>query len=84
MQELLDYPKLLPLVAMVGCGFIAVLSIVGGCIRAVVASRAREQTRREIAAYVAEGSMSPEQGERLLAAGKPERSGGCGWGWGSC
>lgn len=27
---------------------------------------ARERTRREIAAYIAEGSMSPEQGERIL------------------
>ncbi len=31
---------------------------------------AGERTRREIAAYIAEGSMTPEQGERLLAAGK--------------
>lgn len=31
---------------------------------------AAERTRREIAAYIAEGSMSPEQGERLLSTGK--------------
>lgn len=31
---------------------------------------AGERTRREIAAYIAEGSMTPEQGERLLASGK--------------
>ena len=36
----------------------------------------KERTRREIAAYIAEGSMSPEQGERLMNAGK--RSRGCG------
>ena len=30
----------------------------------------RERTRREIAAYIAEGSMTPEQGERLLKAGE--------------
>ncbi len=29
----------------------------------------RERTKREIAAYVAEGSMTPEQGERILRAG---------------
>jgi len=29
----------------------------------------RERTKREIAAYVAEGSMTPEQGERILKAG---------------
>lgn len=31
---------------------------------------ARERTRREIAAFIAEGSLSPEQGEKLMAAGK--------------
>lgn len=29
---------------------------------------ARERTKREIAAYIAEGSLSPEQGERLIRA----------------
>ena len=28
----------------------------------------RERTRREIAAYVAEGSITPDQGERLMKA----------------
>lgn len=32
----------------------------------------REKTRREIAAYIAEGSMSPEQGERLMSSGERE------------
>lgn len=36
----------------------------------IVQSLARERTRREIAAYIAEGTMTPEQGERLLNAGK--------------
>jgi hypothetical protein len=31
---------------------------------------ARERTKRDIAAYIAEGSMTPEQGERLIKAGK--------------
>jgi hypothetical protein len=38
--------------------------------RKTVSVRERERTRREIAAYVAEGSMTPEDGARLLAAGK--------------
>ena len=42
-----------------------VFSIVGNTIKAV----SREKTRREIAAYIAEGSMSPEQGEKLMKAG---------------
>jgi hypothetical protein len=35
----------------------------------VVKSVSRERTRREIAAYIAEGTMTPEQGERLMRAG---------------
>jgi hypothetical protein len=34
----------------------------------MVKSSHRERTRREIAAYIAEGSMTPEQGERLMKA----------------
>jgi hypothetical protein len=37
-------------------------------ITTVVANQARERSRREIAAYIAEGSLSPEQGERLMKA----------------
>ena len=35
---------------------------------AVLTGHARERSRREIAAYIAEGSISPEQGERLMKA----------------
>jgi hypothetical protein len=48
---------------------IVVAAIVSGCIKSVVKSTSRERSRREIAAYIAEGSMSPEQGERLMKAG---------------
>jgi hypothetical protein len=33
---------------------------------AILTSLSKERTRREIAAYIAEGSISAEQGERLL------------------
>lgn len=36
----------------------------------MITNIAGERTRREIAAYIAEGSMTPEQGERLLSSGK--------------
>jgi len=39
-------------------------------IRSILVTQARERTRREIAAYIAEGSMTPEQGERLMHAGR--------------
>ncbi|MDX2148199.1 MAG: hypothetical protein SFZ23_11825 [Planctomycetota bacterium] len=48
--------------------------------RKVAETRAREETRREVAAYVAEGSISPDDAVRLLEAGQnlvTESS--CGW-----
>jgi hypothetical protein len=51
-------------------GVICLTAIISGAISKTVRSTSRERTRREIAAYIAEGSMTPEQGERLMAAGK--------------
>jgi len=50
-------------------GAVAMTAIIAGCVKSVVASVARERTRREIAAYIAERAMTPEEGERLMAAG---------------
>ena len=47
---------------------VALAAIGGGYIRDIVRIRAQERTRREIAAYIAEGSMNAEQGERLMKA----------------
>jgi hypothetical protein len=48
-------------------GFVlAVIGIVG--IVSALKTMARERTRREIAAYVAEGSMTPEQAEKLITS----------------
>ncbi len=49
-------------------GFIVILVLIN-VVGKTVRSNARERTRREIAAYIAEGSMTPEQGERLMKAG---------------
>jgi hypothetical protein len=35
---------------------------------AILTTMSREKSRREIAAYIAEGSISAEQGERLMRA----------------
>lgn len=48
---------------------VAIISIIASAVRATIASREREQTRRELAAYVAEGSITPEDAEKILAAG---------------
>ncbi|MBY0113452.1 MAG: hypothetical protein K2Y21_11560 [Phycisphaerales bacterium] len=55
-------------------GVVAVVWIIASSIRAALVGRAKEATRREIAAYIAEGSMTPEQGEKLLSAGTEEGS----------
>jgi hypothetical protein len=52
-------------------GAVALVAIIGGYITKMVTTYSRERSRREIAAYIAEGSMTPEQGERLMAAGNP-------------
>lgn len=57
---------------LAGTGIVA---IVFGSIVSIFKSVGRERTRREIAAYIAEGSMTPDQGERLLAAGNKKE--GC-------
>lgn len=59
-------------------GYFPWLLVVGGIVVCSIAKHtakaitgvAKERTRREIAAFIAEGSMSPEQGEKLMKAGK--------------
>jgi len=54
-------------------GTIAIVAIVFSAIKRIVTTGSRERSRREIAAYIAEGSMTPEQGERLMKAGDDKR-----------
>jgi hypothetical protein len=53
-------------------GVIAIIGIVFGSIKSTAETKEREKSRREIAAYIAEGSMSAEDGERLMKAGNPK------------
>lgn len=57
------------LVLLIG-GALGLVGIVFGTVSSMVKATAKERTRREIAAYIAEGSMTPEQGERILKAGR--------------
>jgi hypothetical protein len=64
-------------VLAVGGGLvIAVISIVTSAIHRTTVARQREQSRREIAAYVAEGSMSADDAAKLMAE---DKGAGCGW-----
>lgn len=57
---------------------IIIISVVKA-LTGMVGRLAGERTRREVAAYIAEGSMTPEQGEKLLASSK-QNNGNCGCG----
>lgn len=70
--------EVIPVIVIGGGIFIAVISIVLGNIRGMLTARSVEQSRRELAAYVAEGTMTPDEAERLLKAGPTaSRQGGC-------
>lgn len=55
-------------------GFAIFIVVIVGTVMKTVQSihrtNQREETRREIAAYVAEGTISPNDAERLLTAGE--------------
>ena len=53
-------------------GTVGVVAVVFGTVSSVINTKRREQTQRELAAYVAEGSMTPADAEKLLRAGGDE------------
>jgi len=69
-----DVALLIPIIAIGGGFAVAIIAIIFGSIRRISVNNERQKSLREIAAYIAEGSMTPEQGERLLAATKQNNS----------
>ena len=61
---------LIPLMGMA----IPIVAIIAEGFRKAASARQYEESRREIAAYIAEGSMTPEDGENLLRA-RPDKKG---------
>lgn len=58
------------MIVLFGGGMLAaIVAIITDAIRKTLETRAREESRREIAAYVAEGTISPDDAAKLLAAG---------------
>ena len=73
--ELLDNGALIPVLAIaLGCG-VGVVGIVGGTIGGIMKTRAKEMTKRELAAYVAEGTLDPDKAVMMLNAGMPKWQG---------
>ena len=70
LQRLVDDGDLTAIVAIVlGCA-VGMVGIVLGTIGGIVRTRAKEATRRELAAYIAEGTLKPEDAIAMLNAGK--------------
>ncbi len=65
-------------IVFITMGTVGLVWILSATFSGVLKTRARERSRREIAAYIAEGSMTPEQGERLMRAGMEEDECSCG------
>lgn len=59
--------ELIPVIAIGGGLLVGGIAIVCSTLSSIMQTRAKEQSRREIAAYVAEGSMTPEDAQRLMA-----------------
>ncbi len=75
-QQIIDKEEIIILIIIFTA--ITVMSIVKA-LTGMVTRLASERTRREIAAYIAEGSMTPEQGEKLLVPNRQNNgSNGCG------
>lgn len=65
-------PNDVTMVVMVGGMVFAIIAIVGSYVTKIVRVRSFEASRREISAYVAEGTISAEDATKLLAAGAPK------------
>jgi hypothetical protein len=69
---------MIPIIAVGGGLCVGMVSIVAKAIRRTAETKHREESRREIAAYVAEGSISPDDAYKLLSAGTdPKGKSGC-------
>lgn len=67
--DLIGRETFIPVVGIVfGCAT-GMVAIVGGVVGGVLRTRAREQTKRELAAYVAEGTLDPDKAVAMMNAG---------------
>ncbi len=73
-HDVISSPFSIPLAAIIfGCGGWIVCSI-GCAVSKVLVARGQERTRRELAAYVAEGTLDPDQAVAMLNAGRSKPS----------
>jgi len=65
-----DEALLIPIISIAGAIIAGVCIIVSHAIRSIMMNRSQEQTKRELAAYVAEGVMDAQTAIALANAGK--------------
>ncbi len=68
--------EFIAIIAIGGGLSIGALGIIAGTVKSMSRTRQVEESRRELAAYVAEGSLTPEDAETIMKANPPrERCG---------
>ncbi len=73
-HDVIRSPFSIPLAAIIcGCGVWMVCGI-SCAVSKVLVARGQERTRRELAAYVAEGTLHPDQAVAMLNAGRSKSS----------
>ncbi|MHC4447007.1 MAG: hypothetical protein ACYSXF_04385 [Planctomycetota bacterium] len=70
LADLAESMLTMPNLFFVVCGTVAIVGIVAGAATKMATTRARERTKREIAAYVAEGSIDADKAVAMLKAGE--------------
>lgn len=66
---------LLPIIAIGAGMLVGSLAIASGVMHSIAVNKARENTKRELAAYVAEGTIQPDDAVRILAVGLTNQKG---------
>lgn len=70
-----DAGDVIPIIGVAGGLVIALAAIILSYARGMHRENVRGRTQRDIAAYVAEGTMTPEDGERLIRASLDPKQG---------
>jgi hypothetical protein len=70
LADIFDSMFTMPTVIFTIGGAVGIVGIVFGSVTSIVVNRGRERTKREIAAYVAEGSLDPDKAVAMLKAGE--------------
>ena len=77
MNDLLNKDQLIPLIAIIGGLMVGAIWVIMGTVHSMVVGTAREKTKRELAAYVAEGTLDADKAVAMINAGKKSEDEDC-------